>query len=245
VGIEFRGVALSEEEVCRTLAWQGPWEELLLDALRIKCMPDWARRISVTVTDDEIQAVADSYRRERDFYEADEFQAFLQQACLSEDDFADYCHAQALRRAVRDHLGTPERIQTYFMAHLGKFDRARISRIVVDDEELAKELRMRVVEDGEDFHRLAREYSRDEETRYAGGYVGLVRRKDLGREASARVFASEEGSVLEALEEDERYHVILVEELLKAHLDDELREEIKDCLLHDWESSHIGGGRSE
>jgi parvulin-like peptidyl-prolyl isomerase len=241
VDLEFLGKKFTREEICRILIWQGQWDSALLEALRVKCMPEWARQLSVTVSDQEVQEFADSYRLDNDLNEAQEMRSFLQRNGMNEDDFFEYCFSQALRLAVREHLCTDEKVHSYFLAHLGQFDRARISRIVVYDQELGNELLMRVGEDGEDFHKLAREYSRDEQTRHAGGYVGLVRREDLEYEASAMVFASQPGALLGPLSQDDQYHLILVEELLKAQLDEDVQEEIKDQLLADWELSLIHG----
>ncbi len=239
---EFQGLAFAHEEVCKSLAFHGGWDDVLLDALRLRCLAEWAQQIAVTVTDEDVQEFADSYRAANDLYEAQEMAEFLRRTGLTEDDFAEYSYSQALRQAVREHLGDAETVHSYFMAHTGRFDRARISRIVVNDQELANELRMRIIEDGEDFHKLARKYSREEETRFSGGYVGLVRREDLEREASARVFASEQGAIVGPLVQDEQFHLILVEELLKAHLDKNIEEEIKDRLVAEWEISMLRGG---
>jgi foldase protein PrsA len=243
VDMEFLGRKFALEEIHRILIWQDQWDSVLLEALRVKCMPEWAGQLSVAVSDDQVQEFADSYRVAHALHEAQEMEDFLQRNGMSNDDFYDYCFSRALRLAVRDNLGAEEQVHSYFMAHLGQFDRARISRIVVSDQELANELLMRVGEDGEDFHKLAREYSREEQSRYAGGYVGLVRREDLEYEASALVFASQPGALLGPLNQDDQYHLILVEGLIKAQLDEEVRAEIKDRLLADWESAMINAGR--
>jgi len=242
VSLEFEGQTFTQEELCRVLALLGSWEEVLREARRVKCMPGWAERLGVSVTEEQVQEFADSYRAAHDMYEASQTEAFLRRTGLSEDDLYDYCQAQALRQAVREKLSGDAEVHAYFMAHLGEFDRARLSRIVVESRELAKELRMRIAEDGEQFQTLARTYSRDDQTRHAGGYVGVVRRRELGNELSALVFASEPGALVGPVEEDEQYHLILVEELLKARLDDAVREEIKDRLLEEWERGMLGRG---
>jgi parvulin-like peptidyl-prolyl isomerase len=239
---DFQGTTFTAEEVCRALALQGQLDGVLLEALRVRCMPEWAGRIDVAVTDEQVQEFADGYRVAHDLHEAEETEEFLRRADLDEDGFSAYCQAQALRLAVRDHLGTEERVHTHFMAHLNAFDRARISRLVVDEEELANELRMRIVEDAEDFHKLAREHSRDEETRPAGGYAGWVHREDLYNEAGAQVFTASAGALVGPLAQGEQYLLVLVEEVRKAQLDDEVREQIRDRLLAEWEMEMMSQG---
>lgn len=234
---EFQGAQFTGDEVCRALALTGQLDDVLLEALRARCMPEWAKRLGVAVDDEQVQAFADEYRAMHGLHEAEATEAFLARAGMSEDDFFAYCQAQALRRAVREHLATEEAVREHFLAHPGDFDQARISRIVVKEEELANELRMRIAEDGEDFHALARRHSQDEDTRPAGGYAGRVRREDLGNEAAARVFSSEPGDLVGPLAEGEQHLLILVEEVVKSLLDDEARELIQDRLLAEWEQA--------
>lgn len=237
---EFQGARFTGDEVCRALALSGQLDDVLLEALRARCLPEWAGRLGVEVDDEQVQAFADEYRATHRLHEADATEAFLERAGMSEDDFFAYCRAQALRRAVREHLATEEAVREYFLAHPGDFDQARISRIVVSEAELASELRMRIAEDGEDFHALAREHSLDERTAPAGGYAGAVRREDLGHEAAARVFSSEPGALVGPVAEGEQHLLILVEEVAKARLDDEASEDIRDRLLEEWEQAMAG-----
>jgi parvulin-like peptidyl-prolyl isomerase len=240
---EFQGAQFTGDELCRALALSGQLDDLLLEALRARCMPEWAERLGVSVDDDQVQAFADEYRARHGLHEAQATEAFLARAGMDEEGFFAYCQAQALRRAVRDQLGNEEAVREFFLAHPGDFDQARISRLVVREAELASELRMRIAEDGEDFHALARQHSLDEQTRPAGGYAGLVRREDLGHEAAARVFSSEPGALVGPLAEGEQHLLILVEEVVKSRLDDEAREVIRDRLLEEWEQAMMSEAR--
>jgi parvulin-like peptidyl-prolyl isomerase len=76
------------------------------------------------------------------------------------------------------------------------FDKAAISRLVLADEGVARELRAQIVEDGADFHALTREYSIHAETRPAGGYAGLVIRTDMEPALEAAVFGSQPGKIV-------------------------------------------------
>ncbi len=240
---EFQGEQFTADEVCQALALSGQLDELLLEALRARCLPGWAERLGVSVSDEQVQAFADEYRATHGLHEAEATEAFLERAGLDEDGFFAWCRTQALRRAVREHLAGEEAVREHFLAHPGDFDQARISRILVGDAELASELRMRIAEDGEDFHALARQHSQDEQTRPAGGYAGLVRREELGHEAAARVFSSEPGALVGPLAEGEQHLLILVEEVVKSRLDDEAREVIEDRLLEEWERAMMDEAR--
>lgn len=236
---EFQGARFEAEEVCQALALQGQLDGVLREALRTRCYPEWAEALGLEAGGEQVQAFADEYRAAHGLHEAADTAAFLARAGLDEDGFVAYCQAGALRRAVRDHLGTEEAVHEHFMAHGADFDCARVSRLVVAEEELANELRMRVAEDGEDFHALARQLSLDPDTRPAGGYAGRVRRQDLGNEAAARVFSAAAGALVGPVAEGDRFVLLLVEELQEGLLDDEARELIKDRLLEEWEQARL------
>jgi hypothetical protein len=93
----------------------------------------------------------------------------------------------ARRRAIVDQIrkeraaeGVPEdEIQAFFVAHRDEFqkpERIRISRIVTDDEALARRIvaEARGVGGPERWTKLAREHSQDEATKMRGGNLGFV-----------------------------------------------------------------------
>ena len=64
-------------------------------------------------------------------------------------------------------------IQTYYTANKDKFvepAKAEISHILVDDEQQAKEL-VAEIKDGEDFGEVAKQFSKDENTKQNGGRI--------------------------------------------------------------------------
>jgi parvulin-like peptidyl-prolyl isomerase len=66
-------------------------------------------------------------------------------------------------------------LQTYYTANKGKYSepaKARISHILVKDQQQAKDLIKRI-KDGEDFGKLAKEFSEDENTKENGGQIDI------------------------------------------------------------------------
>ena len=113
---------------------------------------------------------------------------------------------------------------------------------MVADENLANEIVMQVTEDGEDFHRLAREHSIDEQTKCGGGYVGMVSRSMLAPEAAAKVFNAEPGDLVGPFEKEGMSQLILVEEVNRAELDEEIKDAIKERIFNEWLAEILKGG---
>ncbi len=103
--------------------------------------------------------------------------------------------------------------------------------IVVKKESLADEIAMQVTEDGEGFHSLARRHSIDETTRHYRGHLGSITRKMLSPDISAKVFNTNPGDLLGPFKKDEYIQLILVEEVIKAELTDNVKEAIKERIF--------------
>ncbi len=78
--------------------------------------------------------------------------------------------------------------------------------------EAIRELRARIVEDGEDFATLAREHSQDPGTAARGGDMGFFGTGDMVPPFEEAAFALEPGEVSEPVETRDGYHLIQLEE---------------------------------
>jgi peptidyl-prolyl cis-trans isomerase C len=119
-------------------------------------------------------------------------------------------------------------------------EEVRLSDIAVEIKERgdaaalarAKEARQRVLA-GEDFAKVAREYSDDETTRDKGGALPFVSRERLAKEYADGVFAlTRVGEISEPIKAPSAYHVVRLEERRPARqlAFDEVRERIMQTL---------------
>jgi peptidylprolyl isomerase len=232
--IRYHGGTISPEEVVGFLTLTGQAQGVLAEVARRKEALKRAGELGISVSDEELQEIADQYRRLRGLYSAEEMGRFLVNEGLTEEDFEAFCEASALMAALRAHLATEKRVEEHFVNNRAELDRARISSLVVRDKALADEIFIQVTEEGEDFHAMARRHSLDQATRYAGGYVGVVSRRILPPDLAAKVFNAEAGEVLGPFQRDELIQLVLVEEVTRAELDQAVRETVKDAIFEEW-----------
>src|SRR4028118_788284 len=91
------------------------------------------------------------------------------------------------------------------------------------------------IQEGEmSFYDVAHQYIQDTELRRAGGYRGILRRKELKPEISPAVFAAKPPQVLKPIVTSSGVHLILVEEIIQPELDDKLRSQIMFDLFSEW-----------
>jgi parvulin-like peptidyl-prolyl isomerase len=126
------------------------------------------------------------------------------------------------------------KVEQYFAERRLSFDAATVSRLVLEHEDVARELRAQIVEDGVDFHTMARQYSIDEASRPTGGYSGEISRQEMDAELEATVFGSEPGDTIGPIKTENGWELIKLEELHRAKLDEVTREKIEAILFDDW-----------
>jgi len=133
-------------------------------------------------------------------------------------------------------------IQTYYTANKDKFvdpSGATISHILVDDEEKAKELMGRIKE-GEDFAELARQFSKDTDTKEDGGKIGAEVQEGshipgIGTKAelNKRIFALEAPKLLdEPFKTEKGWEIVKVETVIPERQKelDEVRQQVMSML---------------
>ena len=135
-------------------------------------------------------------------------------------------------------------IQTYYAANKDKFvdpSRATISHILLDDEEEAKDLLGRIG-GGADFAELAKEFSKDADTKENGGKIETEVQEGshvpgIGTEAelNKKIFAVETPQVLdEPFKTEKGWEIVRVETLVPQRQKqlDEVRQQVMSMLTN-------------
>lgn len=128
-----------------------------------------------------------------------------------------------------------EEIVSYFEENKEKFnqeEQVNASHILVESEELAKEIREKLVA-GEDIAELAKEYSTDEGTKNNGGNLGFFGRGEMVESFDKAAFTLNIGEISEPIKSNYGYHVIIVNEKKEAKLAnlEDSKDDIKEMLL--------------
>jgi len=237
--IVYSGDTISPEEVVKYLSLTRQIHPVYTEIIKQKEVLRKAEELNLQITDEQLQDYCDNFRKVCGLYTAEETMDFFEKQGLNEDDFESFCEASVLISMLKDHLADENKIEEYFVNNRTDLDMARISSIMVGDENLANEIFLQVTEDEEDFHALARLHSVDDATKHAGGYVGYVSRGMLWPEISAKVFNANTGDVLGPFALEKYHQLILVEELKKADLNEDSQEMIKEGIFNEWLSQFL------
>ena len=230
--IEINREGVSLQQLLRFAKWSTE-SRFIRNAVDAVLIRQAALEASIEVTDEEVQQAADSFRAKRELYDEKRTDRWLARHFLSQAEWEATLEDEIIRLKLRDVLTTGS-VEKYFAEHSLLFDNATISRIVVKEENVAKELRAQIVEDDADFYALARKHSIDLLTRPAGGYSGPVRRSEMEPRIEAAVFGTQPGKTVGPIKTYAGWELVKLEAIHLATLDDSLREMIKSLLFEEW-----------
>ena len=241
VALEVNGEEISLYDLLKHAKLEGTLQ-FIQDAVDVALIRKTAAERGIAVLDEELQRAADDFRATRELHDTAATEAWLAENHLSYVDWESLLEQQILRSKLREIL-TESKVDQHFAEQGLSFDFAGISRLVANTEDVARELRAQLVEEGADFHALTRQHSIDEVTKHAGGYAGRVQRTELPAAVEAAVFGGKPGKVIGPVKTDDGWELIKIESLHPAKLDDSLRETIKTRLFDEWLSERRSKAR--
>ena len=235
------GIVKIDDEVISTdmfitlLKLNGRFETLMEEVLKDKLTVQAAKKAGITLSDEEVQARADLFRRAHGLQRASETNDYFTAMGVSLDDFENYIIDALYQEKINAKIVEGSAIADYFQANSPQFDSIIVSHIVMDSEGAAREMLSMLSEEDESFADMAREHS-EADTREAGGCIGKVMRGSLQSDVEAKVFNGQEGDLLGpfATGDDKNYEIFRIDSKHSAQLDDETSTEISRLLKDEW-----------
>jgi parvulin-like peptidyl-prolyl isomerase len=182
------------------------------------------------------QAVID-FRIQQQLTDPKKFQEWLANNGLNYEAFHNQIAYGFKIRKLKEEIAAL-RLQEYFIERKMFLDRVVLSRIIVNDQELADELKSQLAE-GAKFEDLAREYSLTDD-KIMNGMVGPVSRGTMPDMLRAAIDLAKPGDIVGPLGMEERWGLFRVEEFLSATLDDpQVKQGLQDELFEQWLAEKI------
>ncbi|ANB59427.1 peptidylprolyl isomerase [Anoxybacteroides amylolyticum] len=127
------------------------------------------------------------------------------------------------KAAMEDVKVTEDELKQYYNQYKPKI---RASHILVKDEKTAKEIKAKL-DKGEDFAKLAKEYSQDTGSAQNGGDLGWFGPGKMVKEFEDAAYALNVGQVSQPVKTEYGYHIIKVTDKKKKPSYEQMKEEIE------------------
>jgi parvulin-like peptidyl-prolyl isomerase len=228
-----QSITITAEDIFKQVKLSLQIPDLIQSIVSHKIITDAATEAGITVDKEELQQAADTIRLLQKLHGAKETFAWLEKHHLSIDDLEEIAYFTTISQKLMTHLFA-NKVEPYFYENQLNYAGVVMYEVVFQDEDLAMELFYSIQEQEISFYDVAHKYIKDKELRRKGGYGGILSRKDLKSEISAAVFGTTPPEVLKPIVTSNGIHLILVEEIIQAELNDQLRYQIVSDLFVEW-----------
>ena len=192
-----------------------------------------AVREGISTTLEAVHREVDGWRYKHRLERVEDTEAWLARRGITLQDIAADAELRLLERMLSDKVASGK-IEPYFARHTLDFDEAEVCWIFHRDRGVIDEIGLQTRADGADFCAMAREFSQDERTRSAGGFMGRIRRQQLPKGISARVFAASPGEIFGPEKAAGGFELYMLQQNYPATLDDRVTSEIRHILFSQW-----------
>lgn len=181
----------------------------------------------------ELEQTIVNFRINNQLLDQNTFQTWLVKNGISYDNFLQGITNDLKLDKLKAKISQPK-LEEYYQQQKPFFDRVVLSRIILNDRELAKKLKNEVLVDKSQFEALAREYSLTDD-RLVNGMMGLVSRGTLPDILKNNVDFAKVGEIIGPLEIEGNYGLFRVEQFLDSSLDDpKVKQELQNQLFEQW-----------
>ena len=225
--------SISSEEILFFLRKNLQFREIYQQVLSQRIIDQAAQTRKLIVTSEEIQAEADRLRRDLRLEKSTDTLAWLNEQMITVDDWESGIYDRLLTQKLQDTLFSQE-VEGFFAQNRLDFEQILLYQIIVPYQQLAQEIFYQIEERELSFYEAAHLYDVDERRRYQCGYEGKLYRWTLKPEMAAVIFAAESGQLIQPIQDDEGYHLLIVEEFIPATLNDRTRQEIQQRMFQEW-----------
>lgn len=242
--------------------------EILSDALRERLILQEAQTLGISVTAEEVRAAV-AQQVQSNFRGSDEYDKFLRDNFLTEEFVFNFFQNQFLIQRImeavtKDQEISEAQLQEAFEANRAQYDQmAHLAHIVICSEPLPAEQRCNITDAdrqraaevaararaGEDFAKLAREFSVDPSAPQNGGDIGFHSPGRLVAEFDAVAFSLAVGQISDPVETQLGVHVIkMIEkgrslESVRTELTEELLTPLRNTAFNEWITEKLRAAR--
>ncbi|MEO1146565.1 MAG: peptidylprolyl isomerase [Cyanobacteria bacterium J06638_22] len=233
----FDDQTISMPQVFRYLRDSGKLDGFIGDLARQFVIERSLQQENLAVNPTTVEQAIIDFRLQQQLTGSEKFQTWLQENNLTFEMFYSQI-ANNFRFQQLKETHTSDQIEGYFVERKSYLNRAVISRLIVDNAELADELKSQLDESAT-FEQLVRDYSITDD-RVMNGMMGPIPLARIPEALREKVEPATPGSLVGPLEIESRWGIFRVEGFLNASLEDpQTRQTLQDELFERWVSEQV------
>jgi len=163
-----------------------------------------------------------------------DFRRYLEYHGIAPDQLESYWKTQIQREYLKKAVVSDEQVKKYFTTNKERFTTAAVARIVARSRDVAERHAQEIRSGERDFFQVARDHSIDDNTRFAGGYLGDIRRGYLAPAVEREIFNTQPGTVLGPFQENSIFTIYKVYAITSHKLSEHVKGMIRDQLFEEW-----------
>lgn len=226
-------IEISNEDILEQIKISLRIPEINEQIIMNRIIREEAEKAGLKVESDELQEAADDFRTRSKLISAKNTQLWLTINHLSLDEFENIIRLDLLSNKLKN-LVVSDKVEAYFYQYQLDFDQVALYEVVLENKELATEMYYSIREGELKFQDVAGKYIEDVELRRKGGYLGLIRRKNLNPALLSVFSVTSCPQIIKPISTALGFHLIWVEEIIKATLEKEIQNEIQTQLFREF-----------
>ncbi len=229
---------ISLKECLKYLQTSGKLQGFLGDVLRQYVLEqELANREDLEINPAVVEQSVIDFRIQQQLTDPGVFQEWLNRNGSDYSTFHNQITSNFKSEKLKSVITEPK-LQEYFIERKVFLDRVVLSRIIVEDQELADELKIQIQE-GTSFEQLAQEHSIADD-RVSNGMMGPVSRGTMPDHIRAAIDSSNPGDLVGPIAIENRWALFRVEQVLPATLDNaQLKQVLQNELFERWLAEKI------
>lgn len=223
---------LSIQKVMAYLKDSGNFGQLMSTVLREYLVDRELQSRDFQVSDSEIEQFILDFRLQNNAVERPAFEQWLSEHQLSYESFREKAIKGIKFQKLREQVAGVE-VDQFFETNHSLFDRLALSRLVVQEADVAQKVNEMLQQDPGQFNYLVAEYSISED-RHLDGRMGVFPREEMPRQLQAGFNDKSPGRIIGPIVVEDLHCFFRLDQLIKAKLDDSLRRKIEDQIFEEW-----------
>lgn len=229
-----KGQKITVMDVLTHMKTKGIYRSAIYEIIESRVVAFLFEDQKMKISPDEFSAKIMEKRKLSGISGESDFHRYLEYHGIIPEQLESFWKSQIQRDYLKNAVVLDEQVKKYFNANKERFTTAAVARVVSRSREAA-ERHVADIRSGErDFFQVARDHSIDDNTRFAGGYLGDIRRGYLAPEVEREIFSAQPGAVLGPFQENNIFTIYKVYAITSHKLSDHVRGLIRDQLFEEW-----------